>query len=213
MSDSTPPPPTPPVDGVIKFRCELSLGSAWDSESCLEFSEVRRALHTAHLIGVDPEGIGFGNLSVLLPQATGGVPFVISASATGGLAELGVEDVCRVERVWVADNRVACIGSKPASSETMTHAVAYETERARAVVHVHHAETWRRLLGVVPSTPADVPYGTPEMAEALRTLLLALPPDCEQTIAMGGHPDGLLFLAASLESAARAALRTCIATG
>jgi hypothetical protein len=57
-----------------------------------------------------------------------------------------------------------------ASSESLTHAAVYSGDGAAgAVIHCHADALWQRLVGRVPTTSAEVAYGTPEMAgEVLR---------------------------------------------
>ena len=71
--------------GVVKFQCEhiavdLALFSGFD-----ELKACRRQLVQLEMIGVDPNGVGFGNLSV----RDGKTPdFYITGSGTGGRAQL-----------------------------------------------------------------------------------------------------------------------------
>jgi L-ribulose-5-phosphate 4-epimerase len=87
-----------------------------------------------------------------------------------------------------------------ASSESLTHAMIYETFTfATAVVHVHDNDHWQRLLGLVPTTAQDVPYGTPAMAHEIARLAPALAD--ERIMVMAGHEDGILVFGTSLAEA------------
>ena len=48
----------------IKFSCERVAGRIASFDGLAELNVYRRKLLDLHLIGVDPNGIGFGNLSV-----------------------------------------------------------------------------------------------------------------------------------------------------
>ena len=98
--------------------------------------------------------------------------------------------------------------TKP-SSESMTHGVAYQTlDTAMAVIHVHSPDIWRNSdkLGLA-ATSADIPYGTPEMARAVRQLVLEehQKTGCSSQLngqaivfVMKGHEDGVVAVGASL---------------
>ena len=69
-------------EGVIKFSSQRRDGSVAWSDALDALNRVRTALFDLGLIGVLPEGIGYGNLSL----RTTGLQFVITASATGAVA-------------------------------------------------------------------------------------------------------------------------------
>ena len=85
------------------------------------------------------------------------------------------------------------------SSECMSHAAVYSASpEARAVIHVHSPVIWQhyKALGLA-STPADVGYGTPEMADAVRRCIES----SHSCIAMLGHKDGIICFAEDMETA------------
>jgi ribulose-5-phosphate 4-epimerase/fuculose-1-phosphate aldolase len=84
----------------------------------------------------------------------------------------------------------------------MTHAAIYALGNAiGAVVHVHSAELWQRYLGKLPTTDADVPYGTPDMARELDRLY-RLEGFKEAGVAvLAGHDEGLISFGTTLEEA------------
>ncbi len=69
----------------IKFTCECAAAEIASFDGLAELNAYRRNLRRARLIGVDSNGIGFGNLSVR-DGATNN--FYITGSATGGIPEL-----------------------------------------------------------------------------------------------------------------------------
>jgi hypothetical protein len=68
-----------------------------------EFNAYRRKLLDLRLIGVDPNGIGFGNLSVRDCTTDN---LYITGSATGGVHELTPEDCAKVVACNFEKNRV-----------------------------------------------------------------------------------------------------------
>ncbi|HEX8281224.1 MAG TPA: hypothetical protein VF551_07595, partial [Chthoniobacterales bacterium] len=77
---------------------------------------------------------------------------------------------------------------------------------AAAVIHCHSPALWKRLLASAPRTPADVEYGTPEMAHAITELFRTTDAKERKILAMGGHVDGVLAFGATLNHALRTLL-------
>jgi ribulose-5-phosphate 4-epimerase/fuculose-1-phosphate aldolase len=203
------PHSTEEQEGVIKFHPVLvrQAITLTQSEPLLAQLNAARSRLKAHaLLGQDPArygGYGFGNISTRLK----GQQFLISGSQTGQLAELSCSDVALVERIDHRTNRLWAHGLSQPSSESMTHGVVYQTlNAAEAVVHVHSPEIWQAAAELgLPVTAADIPYGTPEMAEAVRHLLLQNTPaegsdGLAQVLvfAMLGHEDGIVAVGQDL---------------
>ena len=77
----------------VKFTCQCARIDIAPFSGLPELNACRRKLLDQHLLGVDPNGIGFGNLSVR-DGATRN--FYVTGSATGGLPELTPADCVRV---------------------------------------------------------------------------------------------------------------------
>ena len=186
--------------GSIKFTCdrvavELSQFAGFD-----ELNEYRRKLLDLGMVGVDANGIGFGNLSIR-DGATS--RFYITGSATAGISELKPSHYARVVAYDFARNWLQCQGSV-ASSESLTHAAVYESEPAAgAVIHGHDMKLWAALLEEeAPATPKGVEYGTPQMAYAVRDLLMFREDVKRRKIfAMAGHERGVVAFGRDLEEA------------
>jgi ribulose-5-phosphate 4-epimerase/fuculose-1-phosphate aldolase len=89
-----------------------------------------------------------------------------------------------------------------ASSESLTHAAVYEADAsAAAVVHVHHGELWRALLGKIPTTAKGIAYGTPEMAYDVLRLFRDTRVADSGIFVLGGHEDGIVAFGGSLQEA------------
>lgn len=191
-------------DGVIKFRLDWEEGNAPD---CLEMEELmhwRDRMYDLGLIGYDKQyQVGYGNISVLPDRLPN---FVISGTQTGHIPRLGASHYTEVTGYSITDNYLACKGPVKASSESLTHAAIYEANsEIRAVIHIHHDVQWEAWLGEVPTTSAEVPYGTPEMASEIHRLFKAY--DNLEVIAMAGHQGGLISFGATLEEAAQPFLK------
>ena len=175
--------------GYIQFQCEWR--DAPPPAVPAELIAWRDRLHDMNLIGVYPDGIGFGNISIR-------DPFIISGTATGHIARLNAEHFSEVIGFDIAANSLCCRGRVKASSESLSHAAVYRSDLgAMAVIHVHHLAAWEALRGRVPTTDAAVEAGTPQMADAIAELL----PSCEGFFVMGGHREGLVAFGPTLDDA------------
>ena len=148
---------------------------------------------------MDPNGIGFGNLSIRHGTTN---DFYISASATGGIPKLTLTDYAKVVAYDFARNWLRCEGSALASSESLTHAAVYESEaQAGAVIHGHNSKLWTALLGRTPTTSKTVEYGTPEMAYEVRRLFQNTEVKSRKIFVMAGHEGGIVTFGKNLEEA------------
>jgi len=185
--------------GSIKFTCdrlvvELSRFAGFD-----ELNKYRRKLLRLGTIGIDTNGVGFGNLSVRNGATS---RFYITGSGTGKLLELTPADCARVVAYDLARNWVQCEGLTVASSESLTHAVVYESDStAGAAIHCHDMKLWMALLRKVPTTPEKVEYGTPEMAYAVRGLFHNTDVLRKKIFLMAGHEGGVVAFGRDLRSA------------
>ena len=185
--------------GSIKFTCdrvavELSRFAGFD-----ELNEYRRKLLRLGIIGVDRNGVGFGNLSVRNGATS---RFYITGSGTGKLPELTPADCARVVTYHFARNCLQCEGLTAASSESLTHAAVYESDRTTgAVIHCHDMKLWKALLHRVSTTPEKVEYGTPEMAYAVRGLFDNTDVLKKKIFVMAGHEGGVVAFGRDLRSA------------
>lgn len=177
-------------EGYVKFTAHLTDAELPDCPELAALNEVRTELHELELIGVLPDGIGYGNLSVRLP---GEDVFWISGTATGAERELPLQSYCRVDSFDAATNEVWCRGRVEASSETMSHGAVYEANsEIGCVIHVHSRELFDFMrIGHFAKTPAEVEYGTPEMAAEVRKLVEESG-EAEGVFVLAGHQDGVV---------------------
>ncbi len=172
-------------EGYVKFSLDQITDDAGIPKPLFaDLEHWRSKLREMGCIGMTPQGIGFGNLSVRAPadsgraRAGGGSAsqFFITGSATGGMVSLATSDYALVIDYDLPANRLSCRGLTKASSESMSHAAVYGARPdVHAVCHIHHAGLWGRYRGVLPTTGAGIQNGTPEMAMALASLAQSLP--------------------------------------
>jgi len=191
------------VSEYIKFSCERVAAEITSFEGLAELNAHRRKLRQLGLIGVDPNGIGFGNLSVR-DGATDN--FYITGSATGGRRELTLADCAKVVACDFERNCVRYEGSALPSSESLSHAAIYKSDvTAGAVIHCHDSKLWAAVLNEAPTTSKTADYGTAEMANEIVQLFTHT--DVPKIIAMAGHEAGILTFGKDLEEAFAALIR------
>lgn len=203
-------------EGVVKYAVRHTFGPLPPQEAftllLADLDAARTFLHDLGLIGVNAEGIGYGNLSARL--AADAPAFVISGSGTGKARVLGAAGYSLVHACDAEGNSVLSSGPARPSSEAMTHAAVYAADPlARFVIHIHHSRLFADLLRAGwPHTPASAAYGTPDMARAVAELLRG-PALEEGVFVTAGHTDGLFAFSGRLESAvnglARLLARSC----
>jgi ribulose-5-phosphate 4-epimerase/fuculose-1-phosphate aldolase len=198
-------PPSRETEGVIKFQLDFRTAPPPARETIGELNAWRVVLYRLGLTGRDASrygGLAYGNVSQREAQNR----FIISGTQTGSKERLTAEDYCVVLGFDLIGNRIRAEGPIPPSSEALTHAAIYAANAdITTVMHVHSAEIWRyhpRLA--IPTTPADIAYGTPEMAQAVQQAAQA---GRSAIICMQGHVDGVIAFGVTAEETALCLIR------
>ena len=192
-------------EGYTKYRCHWNKADAIAPSDIAELNQWRNNLYDLGLIGKYDNGIGFGNLSVRIPQSN---DLIISGTQTGGIAELTARHYTKVVEYDWDENYVVCEGLIAASSETLTHGAIYTAQpEVNGVIHVHNAQLWRKLLNRVPTTNPNCAYGTPEMAEEIMRLCHQSETQAQKVVVMSGHEEGILSFGRDLDEAGNALLQ------
>ena len=188
-------------EGYIKYDSDWTPGPVPAQELTSLLDTWRRPLFDAGLIGhYEDLGVGFGNLSVRFGLSE---QFIISGTQTGHIADTDGQHYALVTHYDIDRNRVSSTGSVQASSESLTHAAIYElNESIHAVVHVHSRALWESLKDQLPTTAADVSYGTPEMAREFTRLYRDTSFRASGVAVMAGHDEGMVSIGCDLEEAA-----------
>jgi L-ribulose-5-phosphate 4-epimerase len=193
------------VSKYVKFTYERARAEIGAFDELAEFNAWRRKFLELRLIGVDSNGVGFGNLSVR-NGVTGN--FYISGSATGALSELAPPHCARVVAYDFAKNWLRYEGSAIPSSESLTHAAIYEADpTACAIIHFHDAMLWATLFERVPTTSKVVSYGTPEMAYEIIRLFKVSDVRRRKIFVMAGHEGGIVAFGKNLGEAVEIVMR------
>jgi ribulose-5-phosphate 4-epimerase/fuculose-1-phosphate aldolase len=187
------------VSEYVKFSCERVATEITSFGGLGELNAHRRKLLQLGLIGVDPNGIGFGNLSVR-DGATDN--FYITGSATGGIPELTLADCAKVVAYGFERNQVRYEGSALPSSESLTHAAIYESDATvGAVIHCHDSKLWAAVLNEAPTTSKAAEYGTQRLAHEIMQLFKRADVQDRKIVVMAGHEGGILTFGKDLEEA------------
>jgi len=192
-------------EGVIKYHLDHQPIDLPTGIDIAELNAWRTLLHRLNLINQIPEkyhGLGFGNISRRL--VPGSEQFVISGTQTGHLQSLTLQHFALIQTASPELNRIQAIGLCAPSSESLTHACVYQQDPAiQAVIHVHSPELWHHTSTLrLPHTEADIPYGTPEMAQAVKNLFASGQLEGLPLFSMLGHEDGIVAFGPSLTAAA-----------
>ena len=186
-------------EGVIKYACIHHHADPPEHRAIEALDAWRSRCFDLGLVGVYPDGIGYGNLSARIANTA---TFWVTGSGTGAIPRLRPCHYTRVLATLPAQNEVVCEGPIQASSESMTHGAIYSAlPDMGAVMHVHSRRLWEALMNHVPTTGEDVPYGTPEMCVAVETLVRMPGFRLGGVIVAAGHVEGLFVYGSTLDNA------------
>ncbi|OFZ23934.1 MAG: hypothetical protein A2202_00045 [Bdellovibrionales bacterium RIFOXYA1_FULL_36_14] len=193
-------------DGVIKYdHSNFTLTNPLELAEYNELENHRSVLYQMKLIGCyEQNNIGFGNISCkknyLHLFDTPKPQFLISGTQTGHLNKLCGKHYTRVINYDIDQFKIFTNGPTKASSESLTHAAIYEAQNDIAVViHIHSLKIWEGMINNhAPSTASSIPYGTKEMATAVKELIHN---SSKNYFAMQGHKEGVIIFSNSFKQA------------
>jgi ribulose-5-phosphate 4-epimerase/fuculose-1-phosphate aldolase len=181
--------------GIIKFECIHQFTELYKSIELDKLIEHRNLACQKGYIGVYPNGIGFGNISTRKNNE-----FLISGSATGMITKASEKHFSLVTKWDANNNKLWCNGPVKASSESLTHAVIYDRlPMVNAILHIHSNELWKKYYHLLPSTSAEIEYGTPEMPKAVENLMKSKNFKDKGVFLMKGHQDGIVTFANTIK--------------
>ena len=187
----------PKDEGVIKYHAIHENSSSPVHPLLSQLDDARTVLFDLGFVGAYSDGIGYGNVSIRHQSGC-----IISGTGTGSIRVLGASAYCSVHAFDIEHNTVYTAGPVNASSESMTHCAIYKANPLiQCVLHVHHRELWSRLLEEGhPFTPVDIPYGTPQMAKSMLSLVKdGVTPF--GILLMAGHEEGIVTYGQTIYSA------------
>ena len=183
----------------VKFTYQRARADIAPFDALAELNACRRKLLEQRLMGVDSNGVGFGNLSVRDGVSRN---FYITGSATGGLPELTPTDCVPSRgvrfRKELAPLRRRCdsfIGIVDACRDLRIRSIdlcGHSLSRLGFVA---------TLLDRAPTTSKAVAYGTPEMAYEIMRLFKGSDLRSRKIFVMAGHEGGIVTFGKNLEDA------------
>jgi L-ribulose-5-phosphate 4-epimerase len=181
-------------EGIVKFDLKF-YNTPLDVPPQLidEINRVRALLLEKKYIGVDSDGVGYGNLSVRYENNS----FLITGSQTAGCAQLSAREIARVKSWNLENNFIEAEGETTPSSESLTHGAIYQScPDIKAVIHIHQLRLWKMKSENMLATPPSLEYGTQNLAQTIAKLLANPNASSKLGILMEGHEGGLLFWSA-----------------
>ena len=174
----------------IKFDYIVKKSVPLKKRSVQELDKYRDLLYKKKLIGINKKGIGFGNISCRYNKNK----FIITGNATGGIINLKPQHYALVLNWNFKENKVVYSGKTSPSSESLSHAIIYESDPSiKVVVHIHNNQLWSRFKNKISATPSNISYGTPEMANAIKRILKKKTISNKGILRMGGHRGGFML--------------------
>lgn len=185
------------IDGVIKYSIDHEIADTPLFSDYGELEALRRRLFALGLIG-EKDGIGYGNISMRYDDTD---TFFITATQTGKMPALPPEYYSFVHAYDFGTFKVNSKGRHEPSSEALSHAMIYATDkRIKAVIHVHSMALWNFMKNKeYLATTAE--YGTAEMAEEIARLYKEHDPLENNAFVMKGHEEGIITFGRSVEEA------------
>ena len=187
-------------EGYIKYNAVHHKGKAPYHQDLVLLDSVRTELYDLGFIGEYDNGISYGNVSVR--DGANDKYFIISGTGTGKVRCLGEEGYCLVTKVDIYSNTAESSGPLQASSESMTHRAIYMANKSiKCVIHIHSHIYFHALLTENAfSTPADLTYGTTELAVFVIDFVKNLSKD-KALFVTKGHEDGIFIYGPSIMEA------------
>ena len=197
--------PSDASEGVIKFKYTLKPTADLEESEFLGLEKWRAIFHKMGLVGEYlSEQVGFGNLSKRMSNNN---QFIITGTQTGKYAHLNGSQYTKVLECDLKKMTLKAAGPIAPSSESVTHYSIYEqSPQIKAIFHIHHDDLWEFMKkNDYDSSPADIEYGTEEMAQACKKIINT---KSSGIIVMLGHQSGIISYGTTTEEAGKIILET-----
>ena len=184
--------------GVVKFNCTWIKEDPLNPDLLIDLNFWRDKMFDCGFIGVNEEGIGYGNISIRLKENQ----FIITGSATGKFRKLTNQHYTKVIDYDLEKNSLTALGPIIASSESLTHAAIYENDKnINSVIHIHNLEMWKKLMDKIPTTNKSVEHGTSALANEIMRLFDETDLADQKILVMAGHEEGIITFGKDLNEA------------
>lgn len=185
-------------EGYVKFNYTWYKSKPLNLKLIQELNKTRDELYKLKLIGAYSNNIGFGNISIRNKKG-----YIISGTETGNIKKLTNKHYTFVSSWNFKNNHLTCLGPIVASSESLTHAAIYESNKnIKAVIHIHSLKLWRKLLKTkLPQTNPLAPYGTVALVDEIKRLFKETNIKQKKIIILAGHKEGIISFGKNLNEA------------
>ena len=190
-------------EGIIKFKISNWIKIPYLNKRVWGDVELsRKELYKLKLIGYDEiNKVGYGNIS----KRYSGNEFIITASQTGQILNLGEENFSIIIVADFDNNSVVCYGPAKPSSESVTHAACYyNNPQINAVIHIHSRFLWEKLYNKnYYSTPENAEFGSVELSTSIAEIMKGVSMTEPCLVVMKGHQDGIIVAGKSIEESTK----------
>ncbi len=185
-------------DGIIKYNFDFTPSEPLEDHLWKDIEQIRKRLYALKLIGINDEGIGYGNIS----QRVDKYSFVITGTQTGDLATLTNRHYSLIQKYNNEEFYLKSSGAIKPSSEALTHATIYNLSNdIKAVIHIHNKKLWDFMLENNYKKSDNVPYGSPQMIEEVKRIYNNSNPLENPKFVMAGHEEGIISFGRDLKEA------------
>jgi hypothetical protein len=185
-------------DGIIKYNFDFTPSEPLEDHLWKDIEQIRKRLYALKLIGINDEGIGYGNIS----QRVDKYSFVITGTQTGDLATLTNRHYSLIQKYNNEEFYLKSSGAIKPSSEALTHATIYNlSDDIKAVIHIHNKKLWDFMLENNYKKSDNVPYGSPQMIEEVKRIYNNSNPLENPKFVMAGHEEGIISFGRDLKEA------------
>ncbi len=183
------------IEGYIKYNT-ICIGNEYpEAIQIVDLQVLRNDLKINNLIGMLPDGTGYGNVSKKWDNK-----IIVTGSQTGGNAILNCSDYSIIHDYDILKNTLVYSGLRPPSSETITHIAIYEAKpNTKFVSHLHNNEIWNKLIINGAKTNGLSEYGTVEIALEAKEYVSGITGNAG-IFALSGHKDGVIAYSDGLKS-------------
>lgn len=187
-------------EGIRKYKIQHEMDNLSEKIDITEINIARQRMYNKNFIGVNAEGLGFGNISIRLSMDIG--LFLITGTQTGNKAVLTREDYSIITNYSFEEFFLESKGLTQPSSEALTHAAIYELfPNINAVIHIHNEKLWSYMIKKDYYCTSEVEYGSREMVDEVKRIYQDHSIGSGSVFAMKGHPEGIISFGKNLEIA------------
>lgn len=183
-------------EGYIKYNIDwVNKDLIIDNNIVERINYWRKKFFQLNLIGILPDGISYGNISIRNSANT----FFITGTQIGNINNINQNHISLVQECDLETNMVKCTGLIKASSESLSHYSIYNSNsEINAIIHVHNNKLWNKLKNRFLTTSINAEFGTVKLAQEMSILSSGSSSNIIVTV---GHQDGVFCYDRNIDKA------------